>query len=128
MKFFGNVVFYVFVFYVTWPHVFAVYTASVDVVNYPAAYMYAFLAPLQGFNNFLVNVRLRVVARARDITELTSSPARLSLWSRFFPSKAQQEQLGDPTEESFSRPTLKQGNDKNTTWPEEHSANLTPGS
>lgn len=47
--------FYVLAFYTTWPILFAVYLASVDIGGpYGLTMTIAFVVPLQGFNNFLV--------------------------------------------------------------------------
>ena len=55
---FWQCLFYVLAFYITWPILFGVYLASVD-ANGPLwlTLIVAFVAPLQGFNNFLVYVR-----------------------------------------------------------------------
>ena len=55
---FWQCLWYCVAFYVTWPVMFAVYLASVD-VNGPLALTLtvAFVAPLQGFSNWLVYVR-----------------------------------------------------------------------
>ena len=53
--------FYTLAFSITWPMVFAVYLESVDMNGYYIALFYAFVAPLQGFNNFLVYVRPRIM-------------------------------------------------------------------
>lgn len=54
-------VFYVLAFYVTWPILFSVYLKSIDVGGpIGLTVLVAFVAPLQGFNNFLVYVRPRI--------------------------------------------------------------------
>ena len=64
---FWQCLFYVLAFYITWPILFSVYLASVD-VNGPLGLTLtvAFVAPLQGFNNFLVFVRPKALRMARD--------------------------------------------------------------
>lgn len=61
-KVFWQCVCYVLAFYITWPILFSVYLASVD-VNGPLGLTLtvAFVAPLQGFSNFLVFIRPQVV-------------------------------------------------------------------
>ena len=58
---FWQCVFYTLAFYVTWPILFGVYLASVD-VNGPLglSITVAFLAPLQGFTNCMVYVRPKI--------------------------------------------------------------------
>lgn len=53
-------------FYVTWPIVFAVYVGNVDkeTNSYIFAALVSFLAPLQGFNNFLVYARTHAAVEA----------------------------------------------------------------
>jgi hypothetical protein len=52
---------YVMAFYITWPIQFTVYVGLLDEVNRIGfTLLMAFVAPLQGFNNFLVYVRPRV--------------------------------------------------------------------
>ena len=57
---FWQCLFYALAFYITWPILFSVYLASVD-LNGPLGLTLtvAFVAPLQGFNNFLVYIRPR---------------------------------------------------------------------
>ena len=59
--------FYALAFYVTWPILFSVYIASVDVGGpLGLTLTVSFVAPLQGFNNFIVFVRPKVLRLARD--------------------------------------------------------------
>ena len=58
---FWQCLFYVLAFYITWPILFSVYLASVDIGGpLSLTLTVAFVAPLQGFNNFLVFVRPKV--------------------------------------------------------------------
>eukprot|EP00567_Pseudictyota_dubia_P008441 CAMPEP_0197439474 /NCGR_PEP_ID=MMETSP1175-20131217/6205_1 /TAXON_ID=1003142 /ORGANISM="Triceratium dubium, Strain CCMP147" /LENGTH=1214 /DNA_ID=CAMNT_0042969395 /DNA_START=77 /DNA_END=3721 /DNA_ORIENTATION=- len=58
---FWQCLWYVLAFYVTWPIMFAVYLASIDIGGpYGLSVMVAFVAPLQGFSNFLVFVRPKI--------------------------------------------------------------------
>ena len=53
--------FYTCAFYISWPILFSVYLASVDVKGpFGLTLTVAFVAPLQGFNNFLVYLRPKV--------------------------------------------------------------------
>lgn len=58
---FWQCVSYVLAFYITWPIMFAVYLASVDIEGpLGLTILVAFVAPLQGFNNFLVFITPKV--------------------------------------------------------------------
>lgn len=59
---------YTISFYITWPIMFAVYLAGADARSnrFGLAATVAFVAPLQGFNNFLVYVRPRITAFVRS--------------------------------------------------------------
>lgn len=53
--------FYIASFFISWPILFAVYLASIDQNGpYGISITVAFLAPMQGFNNFLVYIRPKV--------------------------------------------------------------------
>jgi hypothetical protein len=56
---FWQALFYTLSFYMTWPVVFCVYVGGLDARSsrYGFSVLVAFVAPLQGFNNFLVYVR-----------------------------------------------------------------------
>lgn len=71
--------FYLLAFYVTWPILFSVYLASID-INGPLglSMLVAFVAPLQGFNNFLVYMRPRIVAFCTRISERIISQCNAS--------------------------------------------------
>ena len=59
--------FYVLAFYITWPILFTVYLASIDTDGpLRLTLTVAFFAPLQGFNNFLVFVRPKMVRMVRE--------------------------------------------------------------
>ncbi|CAB9503324.1 expressed unknown protein [Seminavis robusta] len=63
---FWQCLFYVMAFYITWPILFSVYLASLDdkVRIFGLSMLVAFVAPLQGFNNFLVYIRPKLAQRA----------------------------------------------------------------
>ena len=64
---FWQCLFYALAFYVTWPILFSVYIASVDVGGpLGLTLTVSFVAPLQGFNNFIVFVRPKVLRLARN--------------------------------------------------------------
>ena len=64
---FWQCLFYVLAFYITWPILFSAYLASVDVDGpLGLTLTVAFVAPLQGFDNFLVFVRPKLLRMARD--------------------------------------------------------------
>jgi len=68
---------YVLAFYVTWPIMFCVYLTSIDVGGpYGLAVTVAFVAPLQGFSNFLVYVRPKVKTYYQDILKRRAKRAR----------------------------------------------------
>ncbi|CAB9503330.1 expressed unknown protein [Seminavis robusta] len=92
---FWQCLFYVMAFYITWPILFSVYLASLDdkVRIFGLSLTVAFVAPLQGFNNFLVYIRpklrqskKRTTRRTTNISQLGSSLARRvsSLLSKLF--------------------------------------------
>jgi len=60
-KVFWQCVSYAFAFFITWPITFSVYVGSSDITldSYAFTLIFALVAPLQGFNNFLVYVRPR---------------------------------------------------------------------
>eukprot|EP00797_Seminavis_robusta_P008854 Sro162_g072850.2 (725) ;mRNA; r:45997-48171 len=65
---FWQCLFYVTAFYITWPLLFSVYLASLDdkVRIFGLSMTVAFVAPLQGFNNFLVYIRPKLARRTED--------------------------------------------------------------
>lgn len=70
---FWQALFYVSAFYITWPILFSVYLASVDVDGpLGLTLTVAFVAPLQGFTNFLVYLRPKLKKRSRSGSSGTS--------------------------------------------------------
>lgn len=79
---FWQCLFYVLAFYITWPIVFSVYLASVDIDGPLALTMtVAFVAPLQGFNNFLCFLRPKVKSM---INNRSSGSSRSSFVARVY--------------------------------------------
>ncbi|CAB9498701.1 expressed unknown protein [Seminavis robusta] len=104
-KVFWQCLFYVLAFYVTWPLMFSVYLASIDVDGPLGLTMtVAFVAPLQGFTNFLVYVRPKL-----------SKSRRSSFWKKVYRSVGErattissyvQPSVTDPTEQPHDDPLL----------------------
>ncbi|CAB9527065.1 expressed unknown protein [Seminavis robusta] len=72
---FWQCLFYMLAFYVTWPILFSVYLASVDVHGpLRLTLTVAFVAPLQGFNNWLVYIRPKLLKDRHKKRKSQSSP------------------------------------------------------
>ena len=71
-------IFYVMSFLISWPILFAMYLASVDVDGpYGLTATIAFVAPLQGFNNFLVYIRPKINQWRRERQKLKEKKQKL---------------------------------------------------
>jgi hypothetical protein len=76
--------YYVLAFYISWPILFAVYLFSIDVTGpFGLALTVAFVAPLQGFNNFLVYIRPKLMKRTEERRARSRSRIQESLASVF---------------------------------------------
>ena len=86
---FWQCLFYVCAFYITWPVLFSVYLASID-VNGPLGLtiLVAYCAPIQGFHNALVYIRpkIRSTSKREEQTEDSSSRRRRGSSIKFSPS------------------------------------------
>ncbi|CAB9503335.1 expressed unknown protein [Seminavis robusta] len=71
-------------FYITWPITFSVYLDAIDdkLDNFGLSLTVAFVAPLQGFNNFLVYIRPKLANRQRSTAEGSSSGYLTRIWAK----------------------------------------------
>ena len=98
---FWQCVYYVLAFYITWPILFSVYLASVDTEGpLGLTLTVAFFAPLQGFNNFLVFVRPKMIRVARE------------LWPSFFGVTKRTSQQQDNAQPKPAVEVAERSNDK----------------
>ncbi|CAB9503332.1 expressed unknown protein [Seminavis robusta] len=71
-------------FYITWPITFSVYLGDIDdkLDNFGLSLTVAFVAPLQGFNNFLVYIRPKLANRQRSTAEVSSMGYLARIWTK----------------------------------------------
>lgn len=98
---FWQAILYTVSFYVTWPIMLAVYVSGADTRSnsFGFAVLVAFVAPLQGFSNFLVYIRPRMLAALTkhvNMTKLSLISQQLSSQTHFYIGKKSQ----DPSQSS----------------------------